>query len=150
MARGGQAETALCFTSLLFPQPESTQPLKAASPLLQQPTSNRPLGATAQAPASGANNARLRAQVDGVTTQRPGPGAEPGSCQKGFLAPFSRRVFHTSKRLTPKPEFRHARLEGLPRERHSRERLRRRHPLIGSKGFTPYRLLELNQLSQSE
>lgn len=32
MARGGQAGTALCFTSLLLPQPESTQPPKAASP----------------------------------------------------------------------------------------------------------------------
>lgn len=57
-------------------------------PLLQQPTSNRPLGATAQAPASGANNALLRAQVDGVTTARPGSGAVLGSCQKGFLPPF--------------------------------------------------------------
>lgn len=32
-ARGRQARTTLCFTSFLLPQPESTQPPKAASPV---------------------------------------------------------------------------------------------------------------------
>lgn len=124
--------------ALLHLPPPSPAGINAAAegcfpPLLQQPTSNRLLGATAQAPARGANNARQRAQTDGVTTARPGAGAEPGCCQD-FLASFLSAFSPTPKRLTPNPEFRHARQTGLQRERRSGERLRRRQPLIGSKG----------------
>lgn len=126
--RAPQAFTCLIFSRLgtgrrgprsaspssSFPGQNQRSRRRLLPPLLQQPTSNRPLGATAQAPASGANNARLRAQTNVVTAARPGgSGAEPGCCQKDSLAPFSFRVFPTPKRLTPNPEFRHARQKGL-------------------------------------
>lgn len=66
---------ALRLPSSSFPSQAHGSRRRLLPPLLQQPTSNRPLGATAQAPPPGADNARLRARTDVVTAARHGRGA---------------------------------------------------------------------------
>lgn len=150
IARGWQAGTALCFTSLLLPQSESTQPPKAASPVTTTTNKQPP----ARSHCAGACQRREQRSTAGADEWRhhgaPGRRRRARLWPEGFLGSFTFRVFPTPKRLTPNPEFRRARQKGLPREQRSGERLRRPQPLIGSKEFTPYRLLELNQPSQSE
>lgn len=131
-ARGRQAGTTLCFTSLLLPQPESTQPPKAASPVTTTTNKQPP----AKSHCAGARQRREQRSAAGADGWRHHGAlrhqSQPRLSPEGFLAPFSLCVFPTPKRLTPNSEFRHARQKGLPRERRSRKRLRRRQLLIGS------------------
>lgn len=132
-ARGRQAGTTLCFTSLLLPQPESTQPPKAAPPVTTT-TNKQPPARSHCAGARERREQRSAAGADGWRHQGALRRQSQPRLSPGFLAPFSLCVFPTPKRLTPNTEFRHARQKGLPRERRSRKRLRRRQLLIGSRG----------------
>jgi hypothetical protein len=137
MARGGQAGTALCA----YHPPPSAAGLTAAAegcfpPLLQQPTSNRPLGATAQAPATGADNARLPSRTDVVTTAQRGSRAHPSvEGSLGFFRLFF--IFSAPKGLTPNTQS-----ATLNKRVYCvsgaagfwGERIKVRPPLIGSKG----------------
>lgn len=87
-ARGRQAGTTLCFTSFLLPQPESTQPPKAASPVTTTTNKQPP----ARSHCAGARQRREQRSVAGADGWRH-HGALRRQSQarlppEGFLVPF--------------------------------------------------------------
>lgn len=87
-ARGRQAGTTLCFTSFLLPQPESTQPPKAASPVTTTTNKQPP----ARSHCAGARQQREQRSVAGADGWRHHGALRRQSQAKlppeGFLVPF--------------------------------------------------------------
>lgn len=88
MARGRQAGTTLSFTSLLLPQPESTQPPKAASPVTTTTNKQPP----ARSHCAGARQRREQRSAAGADGWRHHGAlsrqSQPRLSPEGFLAPF--------------------------------------------------------------